>query len=164
MSASQEHLEGGSVWDDEVYRAFREHVVEEDKVLSSYRQLAGDATSPDVAYLVNMIMEDEKRHHRTFEELATTVRQVVDIEPADGGVPDIPLRREGHKALRNTTEELLRLEREDAKRLRQLRRTLRPVAETTIWPLLVEMMELDTKKHILILKHILAISGGVFGE
>ncbi|HTW99985.1 MAG TPA: hypothetical protein VMD59_14475, partial [Acidimicrobiales bacterium] len=59
-----EDIEGGSTWDDEVYRAFRAHVDEEGRVLWSYGQLAAIPSSPDVAYLVNMIMEDEKRHHR----------------------------------------------------------------------------------------------------
>jgi hypothetical protein len=93
-----------------------------------------------------------------------TVRTVVELEPGGHGLPDIPLRRSGSQALRKATGELLRAERQDARRLRRLRHALRPVHETTIWPLLVETMECDTKKHILILKHILAVSGGVFGE
>ncbi len=158
-----EQLEGGSVWDDEVYNAFRSHVEDEGRLLSAYRELADDPSNPDVAYLIRMIMDDERRHHAVFERLANTVRSVVELEPSAAGVPDIPLRRDGSRALRRATEQLLRFEREDARRLRKLRHALRPVDETTIWPLLVETMELDTRKHILILKHILAISGGVFG-
>lgn len=159
-----EHLEGASVWDEEVYEAFRQHVEEENRILLLYRKAARTAGSPDVEYLVNLILEDEKRHHKMFEQLAETVREVVALEPAADGVPDIPLRRETSAALRKVTAELLHFEREDAKKLRQLKRSLRPVGQTTIWPLLIETMQLDTKKHILILEHIERIAGGVFGE
>jgi len=161
MTATSE-LEGGSVWDEEVYSAFRAHVSEEDELLAEYRRLAADTGSPDVAYLVGLIAEDEERHHRLFEELAESLRGVVELEPGGHGVPDIPLRREG-AALRKATAELIAFERADARKLRQLRRELKPVAETTIWPLLIETMELDTKKHILILRHIAAIADGLFG-
>ncbi|HTW98914.1 MAG TPA: hypothetical protein VMD59_09065, partial [Acidimicrobiales bacterium] len=86
------------------------------------------------------------------------------FEHSPSVIPDVPVRRDGSHWLREMVNELLHFEREDAKRLRQLKRTLHPVSETTIWPLLIEAMELDTKKHILILKHILAISGGIFGD
>jgi hypothetical protein len=159
-----EELEGGSVWDEEVYGAFRAHVEEEDRLLRQYRRLAADSSSPDVAYLVELILEDEERHHRIFEQLAETVRDVVELEPAQRGVPDIPLRREQSRRLREAIAPLLRFERDECRRMRRLRRSLRPVQETTIWPLLVKTMELDTKKHILILEHILAISKGVFPD
>ncbi len=164
MAARLEQLDGGSAWDDEVYNAFRSHVQEEDRILASYEALAGEQSSPDVAFLVRMIAEDEKRHHELFAQLADTVRTVVELEPSAHAVPDIPLRRDDAQFLRRAASELLRFERDDARRLRKLRRELRPVHETTIWPLLVETMELDTKKHILILKHILKIAGGVFGD
>lgn len=163
MTTLQE-LEGGSVWDDEVYNAFRTHVEEEDRLLAVYRELAASSGAPDVAYLLEMIMSDEQRHHQLFEQLALAVRVVVELEPAESAVPDVPLRRSGSAALRTSLNNLLRFEREDAHRLRKLRHALRPVQETTIWPLLVETMELDTKKHILILKRLMRISGGVFGD
>ena len=163
MAASHDHLEGGSVWDEEVYQLFRQHVSEEEHIIASYRRLASDA-SPDVAYLVNLIVEDERRHHRIFEELAATLRQVVEVEPGDKVVPDVPLRRSGSQGLRAALESLLSFERADASRLRRLRRSLRAVSDTTIWPLLVESMELDTKKHVLFLRYLVDKSSGIFGQ
>ena len=159
-----DELEGGSVWDEEIYQAFRSHVEEEDHLLQEYKRLAENESSPDVAYLTSLILDDEKRHHKLFEQLAETVRHVVELVPDAAGVPDVPLRRPGSHSLRTVTEQLLKFEREDLRKLRQLRRSLKPVAETTIWPLIVETMELDTRKHILILKHVLDIAGGIFGD
>ncbi len=160
------HLDGASTWEEGVFGAFSAHVKEEEEILARYRELASDAASPDIAYLLKMIIADEERHHALFNELAATVSRVVEMSPDSPGVgvPDVPLRRHDSARLRATVNELLRFERDDARRLHQLRRDLRPVADTTIWPLLVEAMELDTKKHVLILKHILGISNGIFGD
>ena len=45
-------------------------------------------------------------------------------------------------------------EHEDAKSLHRLQKELRPLRNTTLFSLLVELMELDTKKHIVILEFI----------
>jgi hypothetical protein len=46
------------------------------------------------------------------------------------------------------TIRFLAAEREDQKQLRALRREMRPFRNTTLWTLLVELMEHDTAKHI----------------
>jgi hypothetical protein len=47
-------------------------------------------------------------------------------------------------------ERLLAFEREDERSLHRLQKELRPVRDTTQFCLLVELMELDTKKHAIL--------------
>ena len=52
----------------------------------------------------------------------------------------------------DTTRRLLHQEEQDLCELKALRRDLRDVKDTTLWDLLVELMQRDTDKHIAILR------------
>ncbi|MDA8035023.1 MAG: hypothetical protein M0T71_12775 [Actinomycetota bacterium] len=156
-----ETITGASVWEQELYDQLTQHVATEGAVLGGYQQLAEDAGSPDIAYLARLIADDEERHHRIFEELARSVRAEAQLASPDAGVPSIPITRRDPEALLQATERLLALEHEDRRALKELRRSLRPVASTTLWALLVETMELDTRKHIAILRYIRSIAKGL---
>ena len=78
----------------------------------------------------------------SIESLISTVPQPSMVSEEDR----VPMLRQ--------TNELLKAEREDQRALKQLQRELRPVRTETIWPLLVEMMEFDTEKHITMLRRI----------
>ena len=56
------------------------------------------------------------------------------------------------EAVRAAAREFLEVERADERDLHRLQKSLKTVKDTTIWSLLVDMMELDTKKHQLILE------------
>ncbi|MDA8290114.1 MAG: hypothetical protein M0Z33_00285, partial [Actinomycetota bacterium] len=62
-------LQGASMWEQEVYDQIRSHIDAESGFVDSYGSLADDVGSPDISYLARLIMEDEQRHHRVFEEL-----------------------------------------------------------------------------------------------
>ena len=61
-------------------------------------------------------------------------------------------RRTDPQRLIAAVDELLELEKSDAKQLKNLQRTLKDVRKTTMWSLLTELMALDTQKHIHILE------------
>ncbi|HVC26259.1 MAG TPA: hypothetical protein VND23_10920 [Acidimicrobiales bacterium] len=154
-------LVGASTWEQEVYDQIRSHIDAEAGFVDSYGALADDVESPDISYLAKLIMEDEQRHHRVFEELASSMRAEVELRSPSEGVPDVSIVRKNSSELLERTEKLLALEREDLRSLKHLRRSLQPVEETTLWVLLVETMELDTRKHIAILRHIRKIARGM---
>ena len=54
----------------------------------------------------------------------------------------------------DATDRFLAFERADLKSLRQLEKELRPVRDTTLFSVLIQVMEFDTKKHIAILEFI----------
>ena len=158
-------LVGASVSERDLYELLRSHVDEENALLETYRDIVTDTGAPDVGFLADLILEDEIRHHRLFEELAATLRSQVEMTPASaagaGVVPDVPFERADSSELLNKTNELIALERTDQRRLRALRKELKPFADTTIWSVIIETIELDTKKHLVILRHLrkLALQG-----
>jgi hypothetical protein len=129
------------------------HGAREGAALSAYKRVAAESSAgPGVQYLVGLILDDEERHHRTFEEMANQLRSIVwevDVEPQ---VPPMPSRAD--PALLAETRRLLEFEKEDAKELKALRRELKHSPSSSLHPLLVEIMLHDTAKHIAILEHI----------
>jgi bacterioferritin (cytochrome b1) len=69
-------------------------------------------------------------------------------------VPRLDLDRVDRTELRATTDLLLEHEKADAKELERLRKELRDVKDTTLWALLVDIMQRDTEKHIAILRFV----------
>lgn len=142
-----------TTWDTGVLDALTAHVTAEKELLSDYARAAERAADPDVRYLLRLILEDEERHHRVFQEMANALRNARDWRREEPSVPD--RGRGGVSAeLQGMTERLLAAERDDRRDLRALRRQLRPVADTTLWALLVDLMALDTEKHVRILESI----------
>lgn len=145
-------LMGASTWEDALFRQIRAHVEAEAGVEQEYESLAETVDAPDVRYLINLILDDEKRHHRLLGQLAEAVRSFVEADRA----PDVPAitRLEQPDALVAATKRFLAVEKEDARALRHLLRELQPVEDTTLWSLLVRLMLLDTEKHIEILRFV----------
>jgi len=143
----------GSPWDEQLLAHFDEHVEGELGLLEAYMELR-DQGPEYVRYLVDMILSDEARHHQTFQELVNRLRSDIDFRDYEPKVPYLARNASDSKALAEATERFLAFEREDEKSLRHLAKELRPVRDTTLFSLLVELMELDTKKHMAILEFI----------
>jgi hypothetical protein len=130
------------------------HGAEEGAILKRYEQLSATARSESTRYLIGLILEDERRHHRVIAEIANAV-VFGGYEQAgtSGAVPDLDTRSEDPDLLA-VTRELIRIEKEDAAELKRIRRELKAYSETTMWALLLETMLLDTDKHKRILEFI----------
>lgn len=137
---------GHRTWDESVLDRLADHVVAEREVLAEYEKAAESVEAPDVRYLIRLILDDERRHHRVFEEMARSVQGAQEWRQLEPQVPGLG-RRPLPEEVRRLTEHLLAVEREDARELKALRRQLKPVADTTLWALLVDLMALDTEKH-----------------
>lgn len=146
-----ERLVGASPWEEELYEHLTSHEDEERALLEEYEEAAESSGSAALKYLVSLIVEDEKRHHELFRQLASSLRTDAEFRPEQPEVPRLD-RWGDAKAVVDVTERLLERERQDRKRLRALRRDLRDVEDTTLWSLLVSLMEMDTDKHIEILE------------
>lgn len=136
-----------------LYDLMRTHAEREHAVLVSYEHLAEQSHDEGRRYLIRLIVDDEIRHHRQITEMLNELQSFVseiDIRPR-------PPQVEAHHdpALREATERLLAIEREDAKELRKLRKELRGSKGYEVFPLLVDLMLHDTAKHIEILRFIL---------
>jgi rubrerythrin len=147
-------LIGASVWEDDLYRHLSTHLAAEIDLLTAYKDAAEESNSAAFRYLANLIIEDEKRHHRVFEELANALRSDVEMRPVEPSVPDMAGFGDMPQTVIELTGSLLAREEEDAAELRHLSRQLRDVRDTTLWQLLVKIMELDTEKHAEILRFV----------
>lgn len=129
------------------------HMDTEREVLRSYGHMAEETSSDHVRYLINLILDDEVRHHRLFAEMVAWLR--AESESRNPMEPSLPSARGVVEAdLKAKTEELLEIEHEDARELEALKSELDAVADTRWWRALIETMEHDTKKHIGLLEYI----------
>lgn len=128
------------------------HGEQEGDILSRYQAFADEASAPETRYLIRLILEDERRHHGLLVEMANAVAWGM-VDTGDNPVlPDLSHLDSGNPELARETGRLLELERRDQHELKHLRRHLRPFANASIWELVVDLMLLDTKKHIRILE------------
>lgn len=120
--------------------------------LRRYSELAEQSPDPHVRFLINLILEDEKRHHRLFAEMAEHLK----AEAEQRGSADLPDMRQSldGDALRRETKALLDLEKEDLKELKELRGEFKKVADTRWWGTIINVMEADNRKHIGILEFV----------
>jgi len=145
-------LAGASPSEERLCTHLTGHVAEEQGLLVEYEDAVGATDSKAMAYLVNLLIEDEKRHHQLFLELAASLRNLTEGSGAQPLVPEMDFGRADKAALLPLIERLLARERQDEHELKQLRHELRDLRDTTLWSILVELMERDTAKHIALLR------------
>jgi rubrerythrin len=145
-------LIGASVWEQALYEQLTSHERAERELLVEYEKAAA-SSSAAVRFLTGLILEDERRHHSLFRDLAATLRSDVELRPTDATIP--PLDHLGPDAdLAEIVTRLIAHERADRRELRRLARELANEIDTTMWPLLVDLMRMDTEKHIAILEFV----------
>ena len=125
------------------------HDHEEAPLLAAYRSLA-TGTDGVVRYIIDLILEDECRHHRLLVEMATAMAW--SGVGADSGPRTPALGLGVNPEVVRLTRKLRRSEQADRRALRAIHRRLRPFADETLWSLLVNLMEHDTEKHIAMLR------------
>ena len=146
---------GASVWEQDMYDYVSGHVATEGAILEEYQRLAEDPSgSPAFRYLAGLILADERRHHQMFNDLAESIRKLAELSADDGPIPSLHGLKADRERIMATTERLLETERADAKELKQLAKQMKDMRETTLWTLLLELMQDDTSKHIKILQFI----------
>jgi hypothetical protein len=141
---------GASVGMRKLVEIIVRHGREEGALLARYEELSTEATDESVRYLVNLILEDEHRHHQLLAELSTAMAWGLASEPPTSAIPGLPTAINGD--LLEQTKLVRKSEQADFRALRRIRRRLRPFAKTTLWVLVLDLMLLDTKKHATILR------------
>ncbi len=155
MSRRRRKAFGTKEWEDDVYEHVSSHGRVEGEILDEYAQLANDEDmSPAFRYLARMILDDEVRHHRIFDDLAATMGAIRDHSSEDTPIPSLAGFHADRFRLARVTEDLLRVEREDLRELKEFSRQLKELRNINLWSFLIELMIDDTKKHIKILEYI----------
>ncbi len=147
-------LAGASIWESELFEHLSSHEEKERGLLVEYQKAATDSGSAAFAYLVDLIVEDEVRHHRLFRELSSALRSDIEMRPDEPAVPRPDGWGRDSSRVVGLTDRLLAREHEDLGELRHLAGMLEELEDVTLWPFLVRLMEMDTAKHIAILEFV----------
>jgi rubrerythrin len=140
-----------SAWEVQLRTLLNEHGAREQAALVAYHALAGSTGDEGMRYLANMIVDEEARHHRMITEMLRRVDSdlyEIDLEPS------VPAGIRPGADFFQATSELLELEKEDEHELRRLRHMMRNEPDGSLLPLLVDLLLLDTQKHITMLRFI----------
>ena len=147
-------INGASVWEQQLYDHLTRHGKNEGEILAAYEQLANDAESPAFAFLAELILDDERRHHQLLDALATTIRTTAELTGQPVPIPHLGVVTADRERILAATERLLAFEEQDDRELDALAKELKDVRNTTLWELVVRLMQQDNEKHRRILKFI----------
>lgn len=139
-------------WWATVIHELQAHVREESQFLESYERLVQTVPDAGMRFLVQLILDDERRHHELMQQIADTALGEVTGSAATPPPPELDAAQA--REVLEPTERFLAAEREDRRRLQELAHRLRPVKDESLWCLLVELMEIDTRKHVRILEYL----------
>jgi rubrerythrin len=142
-----------SVWSQKLINYLTVHMDSERDVLVRYAELVDKTEQEHVRYIVQLILADEVRHHQLFGEMINALRSEMDQREISPRLPDLT-PGETPPELLEETRRLLQLEEHDTRELARLRKELDRVEDTRWWSVLVEVMQLDTQKHIRLLRFI----------
>lgn len=154
MTDTTDDLIGASHVEQELYTHLTEHVRNERQVLERYVAAADATYSHALTYLVKLLIDDERRHHMMFNELASSLKHDAEFHSGEPTIPRMDFDRVDGAAVRELTDELVEREQQDKKELKKLQKELRDLKDTTLWSLLVDLMQRDTEKHIAMLRFV----------
>lgn len=141
---------GASMWEQEMFEMLTTHERDENAVIHAYEELADETTSDTVRYLVGLIIEDERRHHKVLGDLAANI--VHAGKRSKDGVPYLDVHR-GDSGILEETRRFLAIERRDRAEMRKLGHKVRESGDV-LDTFLIDLLRADTEKHIRILRFI----------
>lgn len=147
-------IHGASVWEQQVYDHLIEHVNGERGILEDYERLAEETESPAFAYLARLILDDEQRHHQLLSDLAQTIRTTATTGGKPSPIPELGIFRADREKILAETERFLAVEEEDNRHLERLAKELSDVRNTTVWQLIIRLIQQDNERHLHILRFI----------
>jgi hypothetical protein len=151
---TDESSAGPSAMERELYAHLTHHVEEERGLLEEYSAIAQQTQSKAFRYLVNLLIEDEIRHHKILSELAESLKTEALLGGKDAIVPQIDFARADRAEVLAATKQLMERENEDARELKRLQRELRDMRDDSLWSLLIELMQRDNQKHVAMLRFV----------
>ena len=151
---TSERLVGASRWEQDLFLHLTEHVREERAVLEAYVAAAEATDSNALAYVVKILIEDERRHHMLFQGMAESLKHDSEFRRGDPAIPRLDFDRANRSPVRELTDRLIDRERADLRELKKLKKSVHANKERTLWPLLIDLMQRDTKKHVAMLRFV----------
>ena len=138
---------------EELFDQLHAHEQDEARSLADYEDAAKASPDAGVRYLMGLVLEDERRHHRLTQAMVDEVQQSLQWLEGEAPLPPIQASGANRMTLLAQTRCFLQVEREGEKKLEHLRKQVKSL-HSGLLELLVELMQTDARKHISILKHI----------
>jgi rubrerythrin len=151
---TNESWAGPSLAERSLYAHLTTHVATERELLEEYHEVAERSQSKAFRYLVNLLIQDEIRHHRMFSDLAESLETTALMKAQEPVIPFMDFAQDDPAAVIAATRRLLRHENDDARELKRLQRELHAMGDDSLSGLLVELMQRDTQKHQAILRFV----------
>ena len=153
MDTDTSRLTGASVSEQEAFDALMAHERDEEDVISAYEVFATEAESGVVRFLVQLIVEDERRHHQVLQQLANTIRSQATFQETEPRLPYFDVHRQRDRGVLDATKRFLAVERKDRAHLKELAKTVESCGGE-LDAFVVDLIRMDTERHIAILKFI----------
>jgi rubrerythrin len=134
--------------------AVERHAIAEQDALAQYEYLRTASEDPVIALVMQLILEDEERHHGLLKRIETTLRDAVDWTHSPDALPEpTPPQQPVTKSLVDTANALIKEEHTGAHYLRDLAHRNKDVS-SGLQSLLIEMMAMDSDKHARLLQFV----------
>lgn len=134
--------------------AVERHAIAEKDALAQYEYLRTASGDPVIALVMQLILEDEERHHGLLKRIEATLRDAVNWTHSPDALPvSEPPQQPVTKALVDTARALLDEEHTGARYLRDLAHRHKDVSPG-LQSLLIEMMAMDSEKHARLLQFV----------
>ncbi len=134
--------------------AVERHAIAEKDALAQYEYLRTASHDPVVALIMQLILEDEERHHGLLKRIEASLRDAVEWTHSPAALPaSMPPRQPAASELVDTATALIKEERTGAHYLRDLAHRDEQ-ASGGLQSLLIEMMAMDSEKHARLLQFV----------
>jgi hypothetical protein len=139
---------------DRLIRALEAHASAEAHDLATCQGLAERSSDPVLRLLLQLLVEDEERHHTLLQSMVRRLQEEVEFVPSHSAVPVSEPDATAGMELAATLRELIRDEHEGARHLRHLARQ-EPHLYDGLYPMLLETIARDSEKHATMLRYLL---------
>jgi rubrerythrin len=133
-------------------RTMEQHIRGEAGALVQYERLA-QVSDPIVSLVMQLILEDEQRHHALLERIAATLRDALNWTRSADAFPSTMPTEGVAPELASLARTLIKEEQDGARALRELAARERGI-DGGLDSALLEMMALDSEKHARLLQFV----------
>lgn len=147
-------MEGGELSESELLlHVLERHVRSEEESMAAYRQI-GSVGDPVVAMLMELVIEDELKHHDLLQRMALRLRNDIELASSPDALNASPAHPHGMAEVVAVVRHYVKDEREGARIMKRLARD-NDGLYGGVFSLLLEVMVRDSEKHEAILRFIL---------
>jgi rubrerythrin len=131
---------------------FEGHMASEKSMISEYQTVASKTRNETIRFLINLITEEEEKHHRLLQVMIQTLRESLTWQSHSQAIHfhgDLGVDKE---EVRKATEKFLTQEREGIQKCKALRKETKKLYYG-LFEILFDVMIKDSEKHEHLLKY-----------